>query len=139
MFDDYVTDDNVADSTMMDVDGVTPSELSAEEKKELNSIAQKIQKKTGKYLTKGYEIGVGNAVKQGTVVIWVEVVCPTGQVMQMDVVPSVNDVSSGDVNENKSDELSCSGVSKEFVAQMISEMLDLDAQRHDTKQSMPAS
>ena len=136
MFDNYAAKNDVTGRSVNHDNGITPSELSTDERKELDNVAGRIQEETSEYLTKGYEIGVRSVVKQGSVVIWVEVICPTGQVMQMNVIPSIDDVAN-DVERNENDGMSCDDVSKEFVAQMINELLT--QQEQCDQRSMPAS
>lgn len=118
------------------VEGINPDTLDEEGKRELLQMARNVQEETKQYLTKGYEVGVSNRLVNDNIVLHVKIMCPTGDVVGMDIVPTKKDTDES-VNTNAEEKEEHVSVSKNFVAETVNALLEQEKQSPDVP--VPAS
>ena len=133
MFDDH-TNQITGNGRSRQINGISPETLSDEDKREIRDLARNMKEETKRYLPSEYTVGVRNYTVDENIVLNVEIICPTGDVIELNAIPTRNDISD---EKTKSDTQPHKSISKDFVAQTITALL---TQNRTTEQrSIPAS
>jgi len=133
MFDDHTEEINGVRGRNQ-LNGINPESLDEDEKRELLRLGRSVQKKTEQYLTKEYDVGVSNRLVNDNVVLYVEIMCPTGDVVGMNIVPTEEDRDEAiDVEAEEEHVLA----SKQFVAETVNALLRQEQESPDVP--VPAS